>query len=132
DPGSGLSLGRAMSVAGGPSEMANVSRVKIDRSSSGGETSTEIVDLNRQQDFPLEDGDIIVVPLMPSMPVATETAKESAPQLGRAFVMGQVNRTGAVSLPLEEGADILEVIAVSGGFTRLARPSKVSVRRSKE
>jgi polysaccharide export outer membrane protein len=131
DPGAGLPLGRAMSIVGGPSEMANLSRVKIDRS-SGGELSSKVVDLNREQEFALQDGDIIVVPIMPSMPVATETTNETAPKLGRAFVMGQVNRTGAISLPLEEGADILEVIAVSGGFTRLARPSKVRIRRSKE
>lgn len=131
DPGAGLPLGRAISIAGGPGDMANLSRVKIDRSNKG-ELSSQVVDLNRKQDFALEDGDIIVVPIMPSMPLATETTKESLPKLGRAFVMGQVNRTGAISLPLEEGADILEVIAVSGGFTRLARPSKVRVRRSKD
>jgi polysaccharide export outer membrane protein len=130
DPGTGLTLGRAMSIAGGPSEIANVSRVKIDRTGRDGGSSTETVDLARQQDFALEDGDIIVVPIMPSMPVATESEQEAAPQLGRAFVMGQVNRTGAVSLPVDEGADILEVIAVSGGFSRLARPSKVRIRRT--
>jgi protein involved in polysaccharide export with SLBB domain len=45
-------------------------------------------------------------------------------------VLGQVNNPGLVELPAEEKFTILEAIARSGGFTRLARKSNIQVTRS--
>ncbi len=127
DPGQGITLGRAVASVGGTSEMANLSRVTIQRS-KGDSLDAINADLGRQQSLPLEDGDIIVVPIRPT---ETETAVSvlAQPAMGRVVVMGEVGRTGAVEVPLDGGSDILEVIALSGGFSRLARPSRVRVRR---
>ncbi len=49
----------------------------------------------------------------------------------RFTVLGQVNRPGAFEMPegASGGVDILEAIAMAGGYTRIAAPERISVRR---
>jgi polysaccharide export outer membrane protein len=47
----------------------------------------------------------------------------------RFTVLGQVQRPGSYVLPEEEHVDLLQAIAIAGGFTRLADEGKVLVRR---
>jgi protein involved in polysaccharide export with SLBB domain len=49
----------------------------------------------------------------------------------RFSVLGQVNRPGSYELPdgSPGGIDILEAIAMAGGYTRIAAPERVRVRR---
>ncbi len=49
----------------------------------------------------------------------------------RFTMLGQVNRPGSYELPegAQEGIDILEAVAVAGGYTRIAAPERISVRR---
>jgi|GEM_PF-521683 len=49
----------------------------------------------------------------------------------RFTVLGQVNRPGSYELPegSSEGIDILEAIAMAGGYTRIAAPERISVKR---
>lgn len=52
----------------------------------------------------------------------------------RFTVLGQVNRPGSYEIP-EGGAgglDILEAIALAGGYTRIAAPERITVRRKGE
>jgi polysaccharide export outer membrane protein len=44
-------------------------------------------------------------------------------------VLGQVQRPGSFDFPQNEPVNLLEAIAIAGGYTRLGAPSKVSVRR---
>ena len=44
-------------------------------------------------------------------------------------VMGQVSKPGLVPLPAEQRIDILAGIAIAGGFTKLARTSKIDLTR---
>lgn len=44
-------------------------------------------------------------------------------------ILGQVQRTGVYEYAGDEKVSLLQVIALSGGFTRLAAPSKVTVQR---
>jgi len=44
-------------------------------------------------------------------------------------VMGQVSKPGVVPLPAEQRIDILAGIAMAGGFTKLARTSKIDLTR---
>lgn len=44
-------------------------------------------------------------------------------------VLGQVQRPGSFDFPQNEQVNLLEAIAMAGGYTRLGAPSKVSVRR---
>src|SRR5215472_16668677 len=49
----------------------------------------------------------------------------------RFSVLGQVGRPGSYQMPDEspEGIDLLEAIAMAGGYTRIAAPERVTVRR---
>lgn len=49
----------------------------------------------------------------------------------RFTILGQVNRPGSYEMPeaSPEGIDLLEAIAMAGGYTRIAAPERVSVRR---
>jgi polysaccharide export outer membrane protein len=48
----------------------------------------------------------------------------------RITVLGQVQRPGSYVLPNEERVDLLQAIAMAGGFTRLADEGRVRIRRS--
>src|SRR5213078_4851729 len=49
----------------------------------------------------------------------------------RFTVLGQVNRPGSYEMPEGSpgGVDLLEAIAMAGGYTRIAAPERVTVRR---
>jgi protein involved in polysaccharide export with SLBB domain len=49
----------------------------------------------------------------------------------RFTVLGQVNRPGSYEMPdgSPEGIDLLEAVAMAGGYTRIAAPERISVRR---
>ncbi len=49
----------------------------------------------------------------------------------RFTILGQVNRPGSYEMPEGSpgGIDLLEAIAMAGGYTRIAAPERVSVRR---
>jgi polysaccharide export outer membrane protein len=49
----------------------------------------------------------------------------------RFTVLGQVNHPGSFEMPdgSPEGVDLIEAIAIAGGYTRIAAPERVSVRR---
>ena len=50
----------------------------------------------------------------------------------RVSILGQVNRAGIIDLPEDspqEGIDLLEAIALAGGYTRIASPERITVRR---
>jgi len=47
----------------------------------------------------------------------------------RFTVLGQVKDPGEMELPVEGGLDLLGAVAMAGGFTRIADPGRVTVRR---
>jgi polysaccharide export outer membrane protein len=49
----------------------------------------------------------------------------------RFSILGQVNRPGSMEMPegTQEGIDLLEAIALAGGYTRVASPERITVRR---
>ena len=49
----------------------------------------------------------------------------------RFTILGQVSRPGSYEMPegSPDGVDLLEAIAMAGGYTRIAAPERVSVRR---
>jgi protein involved in polysaccharide export with SLBB domain len=49
----------------------------------------------------------------------------------RFTVLGQVNRPGSFEMPegSPSGIDLLEAVAMAGGYTRIAAPERISVRR---
>lgn len=55
------------------------------------------------------------------------TVKEFAPR--RFSVMGEVARPGVFEIPAREKVNLLKAIALAGGYTRLADPTKIRIRR---
>jgi len=51
----------------------------------------------------------------------------------RFSILGQVNRPGSYEMPESSpgGIDLLEAIALAGGYTRIAAPERITVRRQK-
>src|SRR5438093_7081705 len=49
----------------------------------------------------------------------------------RFSILGQINRPGSIEMPdsSPEGIDLLEAIALAGGYTRIASPERITVRR---
>lgn len=52
----------------------------------------------------------------------------------RFTMLGQVNRPGSFEMPdgSPQGIDLLEAVAMAGGYTRIAAPERVSVRRGNQ
>lgn len=73
--------------------------------------STRAEDLTR--DFPLQHGDLVLIP-----------------SLDRVYVIGQVNRSGAIDLPNQQTMTISKAVSMAGGFTRFARQSEVQLIRA--
>ena len=48
---------------------------------------------------------------------------------GKAYVMGQVKKTGTIQLPLDRSINVADLIALAGGFTDSAKQSGVKVTR---
>jgi polysaccharide export outer membrane protein len=46
-------------------------------------------------------------------------------------VLGQVNKAGQIEFPADGKMDLLAAIAGAGGFSKIANPSKVTVKRAK-
>lgn len=47
----------------------------------------------------------------------------------RFTVMGQVQKPGTYEFPANEPVNLLQAIAIAGGYTRLAAPSRVTIQR---
>ncbi|MCE0523812.1 MAG: polysaccharide export protein [Methylacidiphilales bacterium] len=60
-------------------------------------------------------------------PQVTLTVLEYAPQW--VTVLGEVQRPSQVQIPPQGGLDLMGAIALAGGYTRVADPSKIIVRR---
>lgn len=48
----------------------------------------------------------------------------------RFTVLGQVQKPGSYEIPNEESVELMQALAMSGGFTRLANPGRVTVTRT--
>ena len=48
----------------------------------------------------------------------------------RFTILGQVNRPGTLDLPDENSIDLMEAIGMAGGYSRIANPSKITIKRS--
>jgi polysaccharide export outer membrane protein len=60
-------------------------------------------------------------------PQVTMTVLEYAQQ--SVTILGEVQKPGQVAIPPEGGLDLLGAIALAGGYTRVADPSRVIIRR---
>ncbi len=60
-------------------------------------------------------------------PHVTLTVMEYAVQW--VTVLGEVQKPGTVEIPAEGGLDVLGAIALAGGYTKIAAPNRITIRR---
>jgi len=109
-----------ISMAGGFSETAG-NEIFILREGPDGVTSSVAIDLkdllvngNQTLNIPIEPNDVINVPVDREI---------------RVFVMGRVNKPGAIKAKLSEGVTLLQAIADAGGLAEGAKESAVMITR---
>ncbi len=109
-----------VSMAGGFTESAG-DEIFILREGPDGKSETITIDLkdllvhgNQALNVPIEPNDVINVPVNREI---------------RVFVMGRVNKPGAVRAKLSEGITLLQAIADAGGLAEGAKQSRVLITR---
>ena len=105
----------AMTLAGGFTEKASQTQVKLTRRLPSGVEQTTILDLSgsdpRARELLLKDGDILLVPT------------------GNTFyVLGEVRKPGAYQL--DQLTTAIQAVAMAGGFTERAAPNRTKVIRT--
>ena len=105
----------AVTLAGGFTERAATSIVKVLRKRPDGNQETIAIDLassdSRAREFLLGEGDTILVPTGNSF-----------------YVMGEVKKPGAYQL--EQAGTAIEGVALAGGFTERAAPNRTKIIRT--
>jgi polysaccharide export outer membrane protein len=105
--------------AGAFLDSADTCRVQITRWTNGRKSVHQVnvevlINDASSESFAVGSGDIVTVPAL-------------VPQ--RVTVMGQVNKPGLIILPPGGDFSLLDAIAMAGGYTEIANPKKVVVRR---
>jgi polysaccharide biosynthesis/export protein len=110
-----ISVLEGVTLAGGFSNAAAPSAVKLLRRKADGKQETIALDLGgavpRDKNFRLEDGDTVLVPKGNTF-----------------FVFGEVKKPGAYQL--DKDTNVLEGITIAGGFTDKAAPGRTRVIRT--
>lgn len=120
--GAKLDVLAAIAITGGFTEKANLRSVTV-RRQIGEESRLFRIDAERMatddkaKSFMLEPRDVVIV-------------EELLPR--SVTVMGEVEKPGRIELPRKEQLDLLDVIAVAGGYTDTANSKRVTVRRQSE
>ncbi len=124
EAGSPIDLFTAVATAGGLTDQGDRNRIELKRRDSG-DLRTQTLNLEGDRVFPLRDGDTLIVHSKPI--VATKVEKK---EVYTVTVIGEVKNPGQVPINPEKPLDIIAAIAIAGGFTDIARPAKVVVRRT--
>lgn len=119
--GTSMDLFTAVSSAGGLAERGNKNSIELKRR-NGDDIKTQTLSLEGDRVFEIKDGDTIIVNTLPLV-------KEEAEIIPTVTVVGQVKSPGQIPYNPKVPLDLIGAIAIAGGFTDLARPSKVVVRR---
>lgn len=110
----GMTLIRAVTLAGGFTERADTSRVRIVR--EGGESPGQILEVDATAagvETPVRAGDIVVVNL-------------SRPEL--CYVTGEVKNAGAYRC--DDASTVLKAVTLAGGFTDAAAKDRIRIIRA--
>ena len=117
EAGASMDLFTAVASAGGLVERSN--RYNLELKRGGDDLKTYRLSIDSDRNFSLQDGDTVIVHAMEEVEEKVETIT----------VIGEVKDPGAIQIDPEEPFDLITAIAVAGGFTTIARPTKVVVRR---
>ncbi len=120
-----LDVIKAVTRTGGLGEFADWSGARILRPRPSGEYAVIPLDLGRlfsaadmSMNMPLQRGDIFFVPSVRNLVRA------------QVYLLGEVNKPGAVALSPGPNATVARLILDQGGVTQFANPSKVQIQRT--
>jgi len=119
-----MDLFTAISTAGGITDRGDRSRIELKRRENE-DLRTQTLNLESNRVLKLRDKDTVIVHALPEKVIAEKVIQSVT-------VIGEVKTPGQVLLKDDQPLDIITAIAMSGGFTDVARPSKVTVRRATE
>lgn len=121
----GLDVIKTVTLVGGLTQLADWSGARILRPRGNGEYALVPLDLQRlfgaadmSMNLPLQKGDIFFVP---------SSANQVREQV---YLLGEVNKPGAVSLRSGPNATVARLILEQGGVTSFANPGKVQIQRT--
>lgn len=121
EQGATLDLFTAISFAGGLAERADKNRIELKRR-EGEDLRTQIFNLEGDRVTKLKDKDTLIVHALPE-------EKKMEEVIQTVTVIGEVRTPGQVPMKKEQPLDIITAIAMAGGFTDVARPSRIFIRR---
>ena len=119
-----MDLFTAISTAGGLTVRGDRNSIELKRREND-DLRTQPVNIDRDLVLSLRDKDTIIVHALPEKIIAEKVIQTVT-------VIGEVRQPGQVPLKDDQPLDIITAIAMSGGFTDVARPSRVVVRRNTE
>ena len=131
-----------LSQAGGVTEGADAEKAYIVRRETRIPVNIKkLLEGDPSQNPTLLPGDTIVIPSLPPPPPPPAVAAPGAPGLPApdtgvgpeaavVYVMGEVRRPGAIQFAKD--LNVIKVLALAGGFTPFASPSKVKVLREED
>jgi len=109
-----------ISMAGGFSEKAG-NQAFILREGADGATATIPIDL---KDLLINGNQGLNIPILPNDVINVPVDREI-----KVFVMGRVNKPGAVAAKLSEGISLLQAVADAGGLAEGAREGSITITR---
>ncbi|AGY59396.1 polysaccharide biosynthesis/export family protein [Gloeobacter kilaueensis] len=125
----------ALAAAGGVTNRADVSAIRLERRTVDGQVIVKKIDLWRlmnegrvEEDMLLKDGDVLLVPQVAAdSPIDSRVIGYStiAPTKIRVRVLGEVNKVGPFDL--DAHSTVFDAIAAAGGMTNYAAPESVEV-----
>ena len=118
EAGESMDLFTAVASAGVFVERSNRYNLELKRR-EGDDLKTYRLSIDSDRNFSLRDGDTVIVHAMEEVEERVETIT----------VIGEVKDPGAIQINPDEPFDLITAIAVAGGFTTIARRTKVVVRR---
>lgn len=121
----GLDVIKAVTLVGGLGEFADWSGARLLRPKPGGEYAIIPLDISRlfsaadmSMNLPLQRGDIFFVPSVRNLVRA------------QVYLLGEVNKPGAVALTAGPGATVARLILDQEGMTQFANAGKVQIQRT--
>lgn len=129
-------LTKAIQEAGGITESADIRQIQLTRKTATGTLTTKVnfIDVlssgDVAQDIPLQDGDVITVPVATAISpedYKALTTASIAPATITVNVVGEVERPGALKVP--PNTPLNQALLTAGGFSDRAAKGKVELIR---
>jgi polysaccharide export outer membrane protein len=128
---------RALQIAGGITQSANIREIEVRRRTNAGSEQVLKVNLfellqagDSRQDMPLQDGDLVIVPIATTLSPADAAILASAsfsPDSIAVNVVGEVAKPGLVQLL--PNTTLNQALLAAGGFNTRAKKREVSFLR---